>query len=137
MTGVKVFCDGGSRGNPGPAAAAAVIFDGSGAIIDSVAEYMGETTNNQAEYHAVELGLAALLAHKISEAEFYLDSELVVRQLNGIYKVKHPDMKIRFESIQKLIKGLHVSFSHVVRSQNTIADAAVNECLDSHLDKRS
>ncbi len=133
MTGrVRIHGDGGSRGNPGPAAGAAVLLSVDGQVLEKRAEYMGVATNNQAEYLAVELGLQAMHDLKISEADFYLDSQLVVRQLNGQYKVKHPDMKAAFNRVQELKQGLDVTFTHVLRAQNTIADTAVNECLDAH-----
>lgn len=130
---IRVHGDGGSRGNPGPAAAAAVLLTASGEIIEKRSEFMGVATNNQAEYLAVELGLQALHELGHTEADFFLDSQLVVRQLNGQYKVKHPDMKLAFDRIQKLKKGLDVTFTHVLRADNTIADTEVNECLDAHL----
>lgn len=128
---LRVHGDGGSRGNPGPAAAAAVFVDEDGKVTQTFAEYMGVATNNQAEYRAVELGLEAMREQGIREADFYLDSQLVVRQLNGQYKVKHPDMRAAFHRIQKLLEGLDVTFTHVMREDNTQADAAVNACLDA------
>lgn len=130
---VRIHGDGGSRGNPGPAAAAAVLLDSTGEVLEKRAEYMGVATNNQAEYLAVELGLQAMHDLKITEADFYLDSQLVVRQLNGQYKVKHPEMKAAFNRIQQLKQGLDVTFTHVMRADNTIADTAVNECLDAQI----
>lgn len=131
MSRQRVHGDGGSRGNPGPAAAAAVFIDSDGRVTDTFAEYMGVATNNQAEYRAVELGLQAVRDHGIREADFYLDSQLVVRQLNGQYKVKHPEMQAAFRRVQALREGLDVTFTHVLRAENTLADAAVNNCLDS------
>lgn len=134
MTGrVRIHGDGGSRGNPGPAAAAAVLLNSAGEVLEKRAEYMGVATNNQAEYLAVELGLQAMHDLKITEADFFLDSQLVVRQLNGQYKVKHPEMKAAFNRIQQLKQGLDVTFTHVLRADNTIADTAVNECLDAQI----
>lgn len=129
---VRIHGDGGSRGNPGPAAGAAVLLNPDGRVIEKRTEFMGIATNNQAEYLAVELGLQAMHDLKIPAADFFLDSQLVVRQLNGQYKVKHPDMKAAFTRIQQLKEGLDVTFTHVMRSDNTIADTAVNECLDAH-----
>lgn len=128
---LRIHGDGGSRGNPGPAAAAAVFVDDDGKVTQTFAEYMGVATNNQAEYRAVELGLEAMHNHGITEADFYLDSQLVVRQLNGQYKVKHPEMRAAYGRIQKLLDGLDVTFTHVMRADNTSADTAVNDCLDS------
>lgn len=132
MTGrIRIHGDGGSRGNPGPAAGAAVLLNSDGKVITTKSEYMGIATNNQAEYLAVELGLKAMHELGEREADFYLDSQLVVRQLNGQYKVKHPDMQAAFARIQELKKGLDVTFTHVLRAENKIADTAVNECLDA------
>ncbi|MDQ5944280.1 MAG: ribonuclease [Patescibacteria group bacterium] len=128
---IRIHGDGGSRGNPGPAAGAAVLLDADGKVIEKRAEYMGVATNNQAEYLAVELGLQAMHDLKLNAADFYLDSQLVVRQLNGQYKVKHPEMRAAYERIQKLKEGFDVTFTHVMRADNTIADDAVNECLDA------
>ncbi len=128
---LHIYCDGGSRGNPGPSAAAAVLLDGE-TVLETVAEYMGITTNNQAEYRAVELGLLALRKRGVSEADFFLDSQLIVRQLNGQYKVKEPGMRQRFLAVQKLLIGLDITFSHVYREDNKLADAAVNICLDAN-----
>lgn len=130
---IRIHGDGGSRGNPGPAAAAAVLLDEDGNVIEKRSEYMGVATNNQAEYLAVELGLQAMRELDIAAADFYLDSQLVVRQLNGQYKVKHPEMKAAFARIQELKEGLDVTFTHVLRADNTIADTAVNECLDAQV----
>lgn len=129
---LRIHGDGGSRGNPGPAAAAAVLLDSDGKVLTIKSEYMGVATNNQAEYLAVELGLRAMRELGENAADFYLDSQLVVRQLNGQYKVKHPDMRAAFARIQNLKEGLDVTFTHVLRAENTIADTAVNECLDAH-----
>jgi ribonuclease HI len=128
---VVVFCDGGSRGNPGPAASGVVIKSTNGKILGEYCEYLGEKTNNFAEYSAVILALQKLHESKIKKADFYLDSLLVVQQLNGNYKVKHPDMKLLFLEVQKLCMGIELTFSHVLRAKNKEADAMVNQCLDA------
>ena len=129
---VRIHCDGGSRGNPGPAAAGSVLLDDTGQVIDSLSEYMGIATNNLAEYQAVLLGIELMRKHQLSSADFYLDSQLVVRQLEGQYKVKHPDMQRQFAAVQSALQGLSVKFHHVLREHNKDADAVVNECLDAH-----
>lgn len=129
---IRIHGDGGSRGNPGPAAAAAVLLDTHGQIIDSRTDYLGIATNNTAEYRSVELGLEAMHELGFTAADFYLDSQLVVRQLLGQYKVKHPDMQAAFSRVQKLLEGLDVKFEHVMREYNQIADRAVNQCLDAN-----
>ncbi len=133
---VKVFCDGGSRGNPGPAASGVVITTTNDEVIGEYHEYLGLRTNNYAEYSAVILGLSELKAHQgVARADFYLDSELVTKQLNGQYRVKHVDMKPLYTRVQELLAatGIEVSFSHVRREYNKLADAQVNVCLDAQI----
>lgn len=136
LTGVvKVFCDGGSRGNPGPAASGVVITTTDGEVLAEYREYLGIRTNNYAEYSAVILALSKLEGHAVEKTEFYLDSELVTKQLNGLYRVKHEDMKPLYARVQQLLAVVDadVSFSHVRREFNKLADAQVNVCLDAHL----
>jgi ribonuclease HI len=133
---VKVFCDGGSRGNPGPAASGVVITTTNDEVIGEYNEYLGLRTNNYAEYSAVILGLRELKDHKtVTRADFYLDSELVTKQLNGQYRVKHIDMKPLYARVQVLLGEVEaeVNFAHVRREFNTLADAQVNICLDAHI----
>ncbi len=131
---VKVFCDGGSRGNPGPAASGVVITTTNDEVLAEFNEYLGIRTNNFAEYSAVILGLSKLKESEVKTAHFYLDSELVTKQLNGIYRVKHVDMKPLYAQVQGLLTGeTEVSFTHVRREFNKLADAQVNICLDAHL----
>jgi ribonuclease HI len=131
---VQVFCDGGSRGNPGPAAAGAVILRDK-EVLAELQDYLGIATNNVAEYSAVILALHKLHKLKLTKADFFLDSELVVRQLTGLYKVKNQDMKKLYNQVQKLSEGLDLSFTHVLRANNKHADAMVNECLDKQSTK--
>lgn len=130
---IKVFCDGGSRGNPGPAAAGVVITTTNDEVLAEYNEYLGIRTNNYAEYGAVILALKKIDGSGVEQADFYLDSELVTKQLNGIYRVKHPDMKPLYTEVQGLLGvAPRISFSHVRREFNTLADAQVNICLDEH-----
>lgn len=129
---IKVFCDGGSRGNPGPSAAGVVFTTLNDEVVGEFHEYLGIRTNNYAEYSAVILALRKLKDTEVARADFYLDSELVTKQLNGLYKVKHPDMKPLFTEVQGLIGDREVSFSHVLREFNKLADEQVNICLDAH-----
>lgn len=134
---LSIFCDGGSRGNPGPAACAFVVFNPSGTIVYQSGQYLGNTTNNLAEYQAVINALQWLrqndqLSNPVP-VNFYLDSQLVINQLNGLYKIKHPILKLKYLEILKLKKNLKfkiVNFSYLPRSQNYHADALVNETLD-------
>lgn len=127
---IKVFCDGGARGNPGPAASGVVILTADNKIIEQFNDYWGIATNNFAEYKAVEIGLRRLKQYKFDSAEFYLDSELVVKQLNRLYKVKNPVLKLIYFDILTLVDDLAVTFHHIPRSQNKLADKQVNLCLD-------
>lgn len=128
---VKVNCDGGSRGNPGPSALGVVITTKDGQIIEEFGEYLGEQTNNYAEYSAVIKALEKLRDLNILDADFYLDSELIVKQLNGVYKVKHENIKPLNTAVNELLSGMNVTFTHVYRKDNKEADALVNEVLDS------
>lgn len=127
---VKVFCDGGSRGNPGPAASGVVIKTTEDKVLASLCEFYGDQTNNYAEYSAVILALKWLHEQGFTEADFYLDSQLVVRQLSGQYKVKNANLKPLYNQIISLLEGMNTSFTHVYRADNTEADAMVNKCLD-------
>ena len=130
-----VYCDGGSRGNPGPAASGAVLVDDKSEVVETAQEFLGTATNNVAEYNAVILGIGLVRKHELTSAEFLLDSQLVVRQLNGLYKVKHPDMKAQFDKVQRLLHGLDIQFRHIPRAENHLSDTVVNQCLDAHSTK--
>lgn len=126
----KLFTDGGSRGNPGDSACAFFIFE-ENSLFDFGGTFLGTTTNNSAEYQGLILGLENLLEHNILSAECFLDSELVVKQLNGEYKVKNEDMKVLYLEIVKLRKFLkEISFTHIKRELNKHADKLVNIILD-------
>lgn len=130
---ITVYTDGGSRGNPGPSAAGYVMVNHLDDVIDEGGEYLGITTNNQAEYHGVRLGLERAIAagHKI--LHFKIDSMLVVNQLNGIYKIKNRDLWPVHERIRELMKSVdRITFNHVPREFNQLADGMVNKTLDQH-----
>jgi ribonuclease HI len=129
---VVVHVDGGARGNPGPAAAGAVIATPGGEVLDEAAEAIGIATNNVAEYRGLLLGLQRARALGASEVEVVNDSELVAKQVNGAYKVKHPDMKpLHAAALQALSGFERWSIRSVPRAQNAGADALVNQALDS------
>jgi ribonuclease HI len=131
---VKVFSDGGSRGNPGPSACGFVILDLEDNVLVDKGIYLGITTNNQAEYTALKLALEECLKMGVVEAQVYLDSLLVVNQIKGIFKVKNRDLWPIHDAIKQLIKKFRkISFSHVPREFNKLADAAVNRALDEQL----
>ena len=129
---LTVHVDGGSRGNPGPAAAGAVASNADGEIVGERGEMIGEATNNVAEYRAVLLGAALALELGATEIELINDSELIAHQLNGKYKVKHVDMKPLYaEAIAALGRFDSWSISCVRREQNEHADLLVNQTLDA------
>jgi ribonuclease HI len=129
---VVVHVDGGARGNPGPAAAAAVVSAPGGEVLDEAAEAIGVATNNVAEYRGLLLGLRRARALGASDVDVVNDSELVARQVNGDYKVKHPDMKaLHAAALQALGDFERWSIRSVPRAQNADADALVNQALDA------
>ncbi len=128
---VIVHVDGGARGNPGPAAAAAVVSSPSGEVIDEQAQLLGTATNNVAEYRALLLGLARARELGASEVEVVGDSELIAKQVQGIYKVKHAAMRpLHLEAMAALRGFQRWSIRTVPRAQNADADALVNAALD-------
>jgi ribonuclease HI len=129
---VAVHVDGGSRGNPGPAAAAAVVRDESGELLGEASEVIGVATNNVAEYRGVLLGLRRASELGATEVELINDSELVAKQLNGDYRVKHPAMvPLYLEARAALQRFDRWSIRSVRREDNVHADALVNAALDA------
>ncbi|MBI5621598.1 ribonuclease HI family protein [Candidatus Falkowbacteria bacterium] len=127
-----IYTDGGARGNPGPAGIGVVVLDSHKKVIAEYREYIGEATNNQAEYRAVLLALAKAKDLGAREIDFYLDSELVVKQLNQEYKVKDQDLGVLFVKIWNQLPDFQrVRFSHVRREQNRRADRLVNQVIDA------
>ena len=128
---VVVHVDGGSRGNPGPAAAAAVVSSPEGEVLDEAAMTLGRATNNVAEYRGLLLGLERARALGATEVDVVNDSELIAHQVNGRYKVKHTDMKpLHAEALAALRGFERWSVRPVPRAQNAEADALVNQALD-------
>jgi ribonuclease HI len=126
-----VHVDGGSRGNPGPGAAAAVLTDDTGAVVDRRGERLGVVTNNVAEYRALLLGLRRARELGATEVEVVNDSELIAKQVNGQYKVKHADMKPLHAEAREALGGFERwTVRTVRREQNAEADALVNATLD-------
>ncbi len=127
-----VHVDGGARGNPGPAAAGAVVSTADGEVLTDAAEAIGVATNNVAEYRGLLLGLRLARELGASEVEVVSDSELVAKQVNGVYKVKHADMKpLHAEAMKALAEFDRWSVRSVPRAQNAEADALVNQALDA------
>jgi ribonuclease HI len=131
---VVVHVDGGSRGNPGPAAAAAVASSSDGETLAERTAYLGDATNNVAEYRAFLLGLELARELGAEEVEVVNDSELIARQIGGEYKVKHAGLKPLFAQAMGELRGFHRwAVRSVPREQNTRADELVNEALDEAL----
>jgi ribonuclease HI len=129
---VVVHVDGGSRGNPGPAAGAAVISTPEGEVLDEAMVVIGRATNNVAEYRGLILGLERAKALGATEVEVVNDSELVAKQINGAYKVKHPDMRpLYLDALAALREFDSWVVRTVPREQNADADALVNQALDA------
>jgi ribonuclease HI len=129
---VVVHVDGGARGNPGPAAAGAVLSTPAGEVLDEAAEAIGVATNNVAEYRGLLLGLERARELGATEVEVVNDSELVAKQVNGVYKVKHPDMKPLHAAAMQALQGFdRWTMRSVPRAQNAAADALVNQARDA------
>lgn len=133
---IKMYADGGSRGNPGPSASGYVLLDMEDSILFKSGVYLGITTNNQAEYLALKYGLEAAQKMGAQEVDVYMDSLLVVNQMKGIFKVKNRDLWPIHEAIKELAKHFKkVIYTHVPRELNKLADAEVNETLDAEAGK--
>lgn len=144
MTQIKelnIHCDGGARGNPGPAAIGAYATVNQQHLF-SLSEYIGQATNNVAEYTAVIRSLEYLLANhiKAQQVNFFLDSQLIVKQLSGEYKIKQPHLQKLHLSLRRLLHHLNqqqlcpsINFTHVKRELNKQSDALVNQALDQQL----
>lgn len=133
-----IYTDGGSRGNPGPSASGYVIMNDRQEVLAQGGEYLGITTNNQAEYHGVRLGLEKAKIMNLRKIDFRLDSMLVVNQMNGVYTIKNRDLWPINERIHSLVSYFEsVTFRHVPRELNQLADSQVNKVLDEHNDKLS
>lgn len=137
LADAKLYADGGSRGNPGPSASGYVLYDMNDSIVVKNGIYLGVTTNNQAEYQALKFGLEEAIKHNVVNIHVYMDSMLVVNQMNGIFQVKNRDLWPIHDAIKQLAKSFkHITYTHVPRALNKAADAAVNEALDEHAASR-
>lgn len=123
--------DGASRGNPGKAGAGAVIRDPDGKVIKKLKKFLGTTTNNVAEYQALVMALEAASELKLSSVSVLADSELMVKQINGIYKVKSEDLRPLYDKAIKLLGAFDKqTVAHIYREENSIADSLANEAID-------
>jgi ribonuclease HI len=124
--------DGGSRGNPGPAGAGALLTRPDGQVVGAFKKYLGEATNNVAEYSALILGLDEAATAGAADLEVRSDSELLVRQMTGVYKIKHPEMQRLAEIVRHKERSFRrVQYRHVPREQNVVADRLANEAMDT------
>ena len=131
-----MFTDGAARGNPGPAGLGVVIEDDQGLRLRGLHRWLGVATNNEAEYHALIEGLKAVSEWKPDRLEIYLDSKLVVEQVNGKYRVKKPELQTLHRQAVDLLKQFkEVSIGHVERERNKGADALANMAIDAHVKK--
>lgn len=129
---IEVYIDGAARGNPGPAGIGIVIKDGP-KIIEEIGAYIGKATNNMAEYLALVRGLEEVLIRGFKSASFFSDSELLVKQLNGEYKVKHDNLvPLHYHVLTLIDRMKDFSIKHVTRDKNEHADKMANEGLDLH-----
>ena len=127
-----LYTDGGARGNPGPAGIGARLMTAAGDVVEDLADYIGRATNNVAEYQALIAGLEIALDRGVERLDVFLDSELVVRQVNGQYKVKDAGLKPLHQQACLLLSKFHeVDVKHVRREQNSAADALVNQAIDA------
>lgn len=136
---IRMYADGGARGNPGPAAGGAVLLELSdgqeGKVVAELGKYLGTATNNQAEYTGVIIGVAKARELGYNAIDIRLDSELAVKQLNGEYRVKNPELRILHNQVQEILEHFRsVNIGHVRREYNKRADAVVNECIDLRSD---
>lgn len=129
---VLLYTDGASRGNPGAAGYGFLMTDLDGKEVYSDCGYLGEATNNVAEYEALYEGLKACLQHQVKQVRIYSDSELMVKQLRGQYRVKNPNLVPIFQRIQQQLKSLSWSIQHIPREHNQKADALANEGINKN-----
>ncbi|MCA9382222.1 ribonuclease HI family protein [Candidatus Dojkabacteria bacterium] len=137
-TKLSVYTDGGARGNPGPAGCGVIIFDSNDNLVDVANFYLGTATNNQAEYTALLKAVTIVKKYAPTEVTFYLDSELVVKQLNKEYKIKDANLRGLAEKIEAMLSESGINkftFKHIPREQNKFADKLVNLAMDIALAK--
>ncbi len=128
---IFLYTDGGSRGNPGPSGIGVVVLDGARRKIKEISKYIGEATNNVAEYSALVCGLEEARAQGADEIVIYIDSELLAKQLNGEYRVKDGNMKVLFEKALNILKNFgSFEIKHIAREKNKEADRLANKAIN-------
>jgi ribonuclease HI len=138
LSALIAYVDGASRGNPGPASYGVVIQDATGATVDTLSEYLGQATNNVAEYRALLAALRYAASNGAKELKIFCDSELVARQMQGRYRVQSPDLKPLFEQARELSRRFErFKIEHVLRHRNQQADELANQALDQALKSKS
>ena len=126
-----LYADGGSRGNPGPSAGAAVLYDARKEELGRIGRHIGTATNNVAEYTGLLLGITMAAAKGVTQLEVRMDSELIIKQMRGEYRVKHPSLQPLHARVARVAATFtHIAWHHVPRAQNAAADALVNLYLD-------
>jgi ribonuclease HI len=131
---LSLFTDGACRGNPGSGGAGAVLVGESGEVVSTAKRFLGHCTNNIAEYQALILGLGEALGRGATAISIYLDSELIVRQIQGVYRVKNPTLKPLMADVRALLDRFDTwQVAHVPRSENAVADKLANEAIDEAL----
>lgn len=133
-----LYADGAARGNPGPAGAGAVLLDGDGHVVAELTKALGTATNNVAEYTALIIGLEEAKRRGVDEIDVRMDSLLVVQQMRGLWKIKHPNMKpLALRAGELFASFKRRTIAHVPREQNTIADALSNKAVDENIGWRA
>jgi len=134
---LSLFTDGACRGNPGNGGAGAVLVGENGEVVSTAKRFLGHCTNNIAEYQALILGLGEALGRGATAISIYLDSELIVRQIQGVYRVKNPTLKPLMADVCALLDRFDTwQIAHVPRSENAMADKLANEAIDEALSKQ-
>jgi probable phosphoglycerate mutase len=129
-----MYADGGARGNPGPAGAGAVLLDEQGRVIAELRRSLGHATNNVAEYTGLIIGLEEALRRGVDELDVRMDSLLVVQQMKGVWKIKHPGLRpLALRAGELLARFPKRTIEHVPRALNSLADAQVNRAIDEAL----
>lgn len=131
---INLYTDGACRGNPGDGGAGVVLFDEDGRVVATAKKFLGICTNNEAEYGALILGLKEALKSKHKNIRIFLDSELLVRQINGVYRVKNSRLKELMKDVRKYLSMFDgYTVGHVPRSGNKMADRLANEAIDDEV----
>ena len=134
---VIIYTDGAARGNPGPAAIGVILKDETGNVVARISRRLGATTNNQAEYQAIIVALEKAISLGARQVLLKSDSELVVKQINGNYKIKNTALRPLYQKVVQLIGSLEsISITYIPREQNAVADALANKALDSILNNQ-